>query len=90
MHASVLFSASIASGASSSSHLIHIMLKGEFSLTQWVPKRNPKRNPKLDPSKSCVPPKEKSRVPKRGPKWYPKRGYPVKGSPLLCYVTVFC
>ena len=39
-----------------------------------VPKRTPKQNPKLDPSKSCVPPKEKSRVPKRGPKLYPKRG----------------
>ena len=66
------------------------LLFNEFSVTKWVPKRTPKRNPKLDPSKSCVPPKEKSRVPKRGPKWYPKRGGPVKGSPLPCYVVVFC
>ena len=61
----------------------------EFSVTKWVTKRTRKRNPKLDPSKSCVPPKEKSRVPKRGPKWYPKRGGVVGCSPLLCCVVVF-
>ena len=40
----------------------------------WVSKRSPKRNPKLDPSKRRARPTKKSHVPKRGPKWYPKRG----------------
>ena len=57
---------------------------------KWVPKRNPKRNPKLDPSKSCVPPKKKPCVPKRGLKWDPQRGGNVACSSPLCCVAVFC
>ena len=58
--------------------------------SKWVPKRNPKRSPKPDLSKRGVPPKKKSCVPKRGPKWYPKKGGPVGILPLLCWIAFFC
>ena len=46
MHASVLFSASIASGASSSSHLIHMLCAGKGWRNPVFQKRNRKWDPK--------------------------------------------